>query len=556
MEKRKLEGIRGRDKKKSGSSGFLVQGSIYAASGIISSLIGLLYRIPLTRIIGDEGNGYYSTAFNVYTIILLLSSYSLPLAVSKMISARVGEKKYRNADRILKASLAYATLVGGLGCAAIFFGAGWFADSFLHIPEAGYPLRALAPTVWIVSYLGVCRGYWQGHSTMVPTALSQVIEQIVNAFVSVGAAYLLLRFSLRQGHTESTARAFGAMGGTIGTGAGAFAALLLFILLFAVNRRYLRERRAADRSEQIESYREITEILILTVIPVILSTAIYNMSGILDNALFGRAMFLLGQQGETARNYGIYSGKYKLLVNVPIMVANSLGTALIPALSRANAARDRGQVDAGVSNAIRFAMIVAIPSAVGLAVMADPLIPLLFGKSERAVLMMRIGCPGVVFYSLSTVTNAILQGTSHMKIPVRHALISMALHVGILEFLLFVPKLGIFAVVAADMGFALCMCLLNAASLKKLLNYRQEIRRTFVGPLFCALMMGAATLAVKLLLQRFTGIPVLYTVLPIAVAIAVYALLLIVSGSVTEYELRLLPRGTMMVRVARKLHLL
>ena len=175
--------------------GFLIQGSIYAASGIISSIIGLMYRLPLTRIIGDEGNGYYSAAFNIYTIILLLSSYSLPLAVSKMVSARIATGNYRNAGRILKASLVYATLAGGLGCAVIFFGADWFARSFLHIPEAAYPMRALAPTVWIVSYLGVCRGYWQGHSTMVPTALSQVVEQIVNALVSVGAAWIRIRFA-------------------------------------------------------------------------------------------------------------------------------------------------------------------------------------------------------------------------------------------------------------------------------------------------------------------------------------------------------------------------
>lgn len=544
------------EKKEGRSSGFLIQGSIYAASGLISSVIGLLYRLPLTRIIGDEGNGYYSAAFNVYTIILLLSSYSLPLAVSKMISARVGEKSYKNADRILRASLLYATLVGGLGCAAIFFGAGWFADTFLHIPEARYPLRALAPTVWIVSYLGVCRGYWQGHSTMVPTALSQIIEQIVNAVVSVGAAYLLLRWALGREMPESIQRGYGAMGGTIGTGLGALAALCVFILLFSANRRFLRERRKEDRNTEQESYGEITAVLVMTVIPVILSTAIYNMGSIVDNALFGQAMFALGLQSETAKDYGIYAAKYKLLINVPIMVANSLASALIPALSRANAARDRGQVESGVSNAIRFSMIVAIPSAIGLAVMADTLIPLLFGASEKAVLMMHIGCFGVVFYSLSTVSNAILQGTSHMKVPVRHALISLLIHVLILEFLLMVPKLGIFAVVVADMCFALSMCILNSRALRKHLSYRQEIRRTFAGPLLCAAAMGVSTLGAKLLLMRFTESRALCTALPILLAVLVYAPLLILSGTVTEHELSLFPKGRQLVRLVRRMHLL
>ena len=118
---------------------------VLGLAGLMVQVLGAVFRIPLANIIGDEGNGYYSAAFNIYTIILLLSSYSLPLAVSKMVSARIATGNYRNAGRILKASLVYATLAGGLGCTVIFFGADWFARSFLHIPEAAYPMRALAP---------------------------------------------------------------------------------------------------------------------------------------------------------------------------------------------------------------------------------------------------------------------------------------------------------------------------------------------------------------------------------------------------------------------------
>ena len=320
-------------------SGFMVQGAIYAASGIISSFIGLLYRLPLTRIIGDEGNGYYSAAFNIYTIILLLSSYSLPLAVSKMVSARIAKGGYRNARRILTASLVYATVVGGIGCTVIWTCADWFANHFLHIPMAALPMRALAPTVWIVSYLGVLRGYWQGHSTMVPTALSQVVEQIVNAVVSVSAAWILLNHAVRMELDGSTQRAFGAMGGTIGTGAGAFAALIVVASVFWFARKQERENLAADADTAPETFRQITQILFLTAVPVIMSTAIYNMGSILDNALFGQCMYALGQQDHTAADYGIYAAKYKLLINVPVMVANSLGTSLVPAL--APRSRDR-----------------------------------------------------------------------------------------------------------------------------------------------------------------------------------------------------------------------
>ena len=238
------------------------------------------------------------------------------------------------------------------------------------------------------------------------------------------------------------------------------------------------------------------------------------------------------------------------------MVANSVATSLIPALSRANSAGDLKKVHENISSVIRFSMIVAIPSAVGLAVVADPLIPLMFGRSDRAVVMMHAGCAAVIFYSLSTVTNAILQGTSHMRIPVRHALMSVVIHTGILVFLLRVAKIGIFGVVMADMCFALSMCVLNGISLSKLLHHRQEYRRTFVMPLCCALVMGAAVWAVKTGLMKALESRSLCILISIPFAVAVYAFLLIRSGTITEEELKHFPKGTSLIRAARRFRIL
>ena len=164
--------------KKKKESNFVVQGSILAVASIVVRIIGIAYRIPMINIIGDEGMGYYGTAFNVYNIALLLSSYSLPLAVSKMVSARLAGKQYRNAARILRAALCYATIVGAFAAAVIWFGADFFAKDVFFMPYASFALRTLAPTVWIMAYLGVFRGYFQGQGTMVPTAFSQVLPPL------------------------------------------------------------------------------------------------------------------------------------------------------------------------------------------------------------------------------------------------------------------------------------------------------------------------------------------------------------------------------------------
>ncbi|MFR4440919.1 MAG: oligosaccharide flippase family protein, partial [Hungatella sp.] len=204
----------------SGSSNFIIQGSILAIAGIIVRLIGMLYRIPLAEKIGDEGIGYYSSAYSVYSILLIMSSYSLPVAVSKMVAARLANHQYRNAERILRASLFYATIVGAIGAAALWFGADLFADA-IKMPYSSYALRTLAPTIWIMAYLGVLRGYFQGHSTMVPTAVSQVFEQVVNAVISILAAGALFQMGTVSNLVYESAEysyAFGAAGGTIGTG--------------------------------------------------------------------------------------------------------------------------------------------------------------------------------------------------------------------------------------------------------------------------------------------------------------------------------------------------
>lgn len=547
-------------KKTKKESNFVIQGTILAVAGIFCRLIGLAYRVPMINIIGDDGIGYYQTAFNVYSIMLLLSSYSLPLAVSKMISARIAKGEYINAGRILKASLFYATLVGGIGCSVTWFGAEFFANSVFRMPFCVYALRTLAPTIWIMAYLGVFRGYFQGLGTMVPTATSQIFEQIINALVSVGAAAVLFGYGVKANliyEATEYPNAYGAAGGTIGTGAGALTALLFLLFLFYTHRKTRKRQIRKDATGSFESYGEITGVLCMTVIPVILSTSVYNLSGIIDNGLFGQCMVKLGRAAETATLYGIYSGKYQLLINVPVAIANSLSSSLIPALSRAVASKNRGQTLDRVATSIRFSMIVAIPSTVGLTVLAGPINMLLFSSSnEIAIKMTMIGSISVAFYSLSTVSNAILQGLSHMNVPIRNAIISLVLHVGVFWVLMMGLDWGVYSIVFANVFFSFMMCLLNGLAIRRILNYNQEIKKTFLLPTICAAVMGAATYGAHLALFKLGAGNAISTAVSCLVAVAVYAVLLIKTGCVDEVELYSMPKGAKLVKLAHKLRLL
>lgn len=545
--------------KKSESNDFLIQGAILAIAGILVRLIGLAYRVPLLRIIGAEGMGYYSTAYNLYAIILLLSSYSLPLAVSKMVSARIAKNEYRNAGKILRAALIYATIVGGIGFGIIFFGADYFASSLYQIPPAKYALKSLAPTIWIMAYLGVLRGYFQGHSTMVPTALSQIFEQIVNAAVSVGAAYYLCEMAVRSAKGDEVRAAFGAAGGTIGTGAGTVIALFVMLICFCFTAKDRIKEIKGDRLSKKESFSAITRILILTVIPVIASTAIYNINSVLDGMVFGQSMKTLGLEEETSKLYGIYTGGYLVLVNVPVAIANAMSSSLIPTVSKSFSRGDKGDVNLKISTVIRFATIVSFPCAIGLAVISIPVMKILFTNTEDAMLasyLMIIGSGIVVLYSVSTVTNAILQGTSLINKPVKNAFISLIIHFIILYILLFTLKLNIIGLVFGNMVFALSMCILNSRSIRKNLYYKQEIIKTFLMPFICAGVMGIIVYMVYCYTSVKTNSRLMQTAISILVGAPVYAILLIVTKTITKNEILQMPMGRMMVNILQKVRLL
>lgn len=546
----------------------MIQGSILAMAGILVRIIGMLYRMPLNDIIGKQGNGYYTSAFNVYNILLILSSYSMPVAVSKMIAARIARGEYRNCSRILKAALIYATVVGGVAAAVLWFGADLFAD-LIRTPFSRYALKTLAPTIWVMAYLGVLRGYFQGTGTMVPTAVSQILEQIINAIVSVVAAGILFNVGVSMNAAQGAkdyAYALGAAGGTIGTGAGALTALVYFMILTCSRGQKMRRLARKDVSGRTESYGHLVHILTITVLPIVVSSGIYNCSNVVDNYLFGQGMYKLGYLEDSIAAYWGVLGQYQLLFNIPVAVSNALSSSLIPSLTRAVANRNRKEKLERIATAIRFSLLIAIPAAVGITVLAKPVCNLLFISEDNTMLirLSMVGSLAVVFYSLSTVTNAILQGLGRLDVPIRHAVAALVIHVAVLEVFLLVLKMGIYSVVFANIIFAFVMCLLNGHAIAKYVRYRQEYKKTILLPTLCSLIMGAAAYGVYRLVYGMLPpsmmkgrLGMAVVVLPsVAVAIVVYALLLVRLKAVDEEELMAMPGGRRLVRLLRKTHLL
>lgn len=547
-------------KKQSKGGGFLAQGIILASAGIITKIIGFIYRIPMLNFMGLDGQGYYDIAFQVYTIALTISSYSLPLAVSKLVSARMAKGERKNAYRVFKAAMLFAFVAGGLITLVVLLGADTIATNIMGAKLSTYALKVLAPGLLIVSIMGVLRGYFQGLGTMIPTALSQILEQIVNAVVSVVGAAMLLKYGESVAKTQGNellAAAYSAAGGTLGTVAGALMGLVFLGFSYCAYKSIQKKQLRMDRSKHTEDYKTIFKLLLLTIAPVILSTTVYNLSNVVDSAMFNKIMTAQGFSEKECVTLLGKLGQYYTLFNVPLAVANALGSSMIPGLVRAYESHERKLVHNRIYMAARYTMLIAIPSAVGFFVLGEPIMNFIWPSVDNSMqnMIWKIGAISLIFYSLSTITNAVLQGLNRMMKPVKNATVSLILHLVSLFIMMVVFKWGLYAVIVSKIVFSLSMCIMNSHDIREACGYVQERQRTFVIPGIAAGIMGIAAYLAHLVLDIFVG-GRFATLVALFTAVIVYAVCLLKMGGLTEDELLSMPKGATLISICRKLHLL
>ena len=361
------------------------------------------------------------------------------------------------------------------------------------------------------------------------------------------------------------------MGSAAGIGAGVITGLLFMLFIYSCNKKYFRKEIQKDSSGVDSSYRDIFKIIFLMVTPVILSTFVYNISTVVDQTLFMDVMGFKKMNSRIAASlYGVFQTKYTVLINMPVAIANSMSTAMIPAISSSYALENYKKCNIHVKGAIHFTMIISIPAAIGMGALAYPIMEVLFPQKatiDLAVSILRVGCISIIFYALSTVSNGVLQGIGKVNIPLRNAAIALFLHVVVLAPLLYFTDLDLYALVLATMFYAFLMCLLNNLSVRKYLGYRQEMKKTFIIPVICSAIMGILCyifyqgiyLILSGVLGSFIHLRILVFIclmISVVFAVIVYFVLELKLKGITEAELRKFPKGHLLVRMAKKSNLL
>lgn len=541
----------------------LVQGSILAVASLVSRIIGMLYKIPLTNILGEDGMGYYSAAHEVYNIVLILSSLSIPLAVSKLVSARDQKREYKYSGKIFRVSLVLGSITGGFSGLLVFIFAQPIAD-FMGLSGSAGSLRVLGPTIFLVAILGVLRGLFQGKKSMVPTALSQVFEQIINAVVSLLCAFLFMR----SGNEGSNKAALGSTGGTMGILFGALGALLFMYFIYYINRGYFAKKEANDEHVVRDSDGTVFMAVLLTMLPIVLSQLVFQVSGVIDTKMLSSYFMKHDLIEDKLRSAAMepYTNKFRQLTNIPVAIATALSAAIVPTLSALVASGNVKKTREKIATGIKLNMIIAIPAAVGMGVLGPQIVSMLFpNASATAGKLLMLGSSTIIFFAYSTMTNGILQGIGHMRLPVIHAAISLAIHVGLVWFMLNMLELDLYGMVIGNASFALVICILNWIALRKYAGYKQEILKTFIVPLLSSALMGLAawlsykafySIFITLMPQRTSVSNALALLITIVIAIFVYFAMLLLLRTSTESELKDFPMGNKIIRLAKKLNLL
>lgn len=548
-------------KKKTGA-GFVKGAAILGVAAFLTKVIGLIYRLPLTRVLGDEGNGLYADAFQVYTVLVTLCAYGLPTAISKLVAERTAKGAYRDAHRVFKISLIYSGIFGGILAALMWIFAGPIAN-MMGSPRTVHAMRSLAPTVLIVVLMSSFRGYFQGLNSMGPTAISQVIEQIFNAAFSIILAYALISKSL-----ESAV-----VGSTLGTGIGALAGFIFILFVYWLLKPKINKNIRRSVGYEYESDFLILKKILLTTIPILMGTAVFSVTSTIDLKMMNdrlpaviEQLINSGQQhyiglssvaGLTPVQIvdmlkGQYSVKYLTLVNVPISLIISLATASTPAISYAMAMKNYDDVREKTHIVMKIGMLFAFPSAIGMAVLANPIIKLLFRSQPDGGSLLQLGTIAIVFITIAQVCTGILQGMGKPHLPTAHAFVACIIKVILNMILLSIPTINIYGIIYSTIACYMVFAFLNLRAVVKLTGTAFDKVDVFIKPALISTIMGLAVWGGSWALFKVTESSFVQIAVLVPLAGIIYGAGAILLKALTPAELEMIPGGRKIVDLLQR----
>lgn len=512
---------------KNSNKTFMKGAAILLLANLLVKIIGAGFKIPLTYLLDERGMGLFTTSYTIYTLLFIVATAGLPVAVSKMVAESAAKNRRLEIKKILESSFLLLGIIGVLGFVILFFSADNLAGYTGSI-EAAPGIRALAPAILFVALMSAFRGFFQGHQDMIPTAISEVTEALGKLVIGYTLAYLLIDKGVE----------YASAGAVFGVSMGA--ALGFISLLFL----YIKRKDKRDFSSGVSESkrrRELIKKIIVIAIPITIGACVFSLTTVIDMLMIQNRLRFAGFTEERALAlWGSYSGYSVTIFNMIPTLITCISISVVPAIAKAYAVRNYEDAQNTTAMGMKTTILFSLPCAVGIALLARPILNIVFKNTNAAPTLQILGY-AVVFVSLVLVTNAILQATGKTWVPVWHMAIGGIVKVIINFFLVGNPDINING---APIGTNLCyiiILVLNIISIGKIIGIKLNLSDAIFKPLISVTAMGIVTMV---LYQLVDGSGRLFeAVVPIAGGAVIYFAMLFALKAINDEDIKMLPAG-------------
>ncbi len=525
------------------------------AAQFITKVMGLIYRIVIINIegFGNEGNGYYSIGYTIYSVLLTLSSIGVPNVIAKLISERLAAGDHRGSQRILKVCMGLFLTISFVSACLLYFGADFIAAVILGVPDVAYTMKALAPAVFFASLAAVLRGYFSGRGSLKATSTSQVVEQFFNCVLSIAFVYLCI----------GRGSAVMAAAGNVSTSASV-AIACAYLGVFYWRRRGEIRRGCAEQTIPTEQHstRELLHIILALSIPMAVGSLISALNDFIDSftitnciqAAYAATVSSTEQLESMAASAAGLLSKVSTIINLPLALNTAFSTALVPAVSAAVAKHDRNLAGSKLTFSLFASLVIVLPCAVGLAVLAAPVLQMLYPTVSDGAGLLALSTIPLVFLALTCIINGGLYGLGEARLPAAALAVGAVIKLVLNWVLIRNPSIHVYGAVISSIVCDAVVFILVFVALRNRLPLGLKLWHHLLKPLLCSLVMGAFVYGVHHLTVGTIG-NAIATILAVAAGVAVYLALIVFTRMFTQEEMLSLPLGSKLVRILEKLHI-
>ena len=533
------------------STSFMKNVVILMCSQLLIKFLGLIYKLVITNIegFGDTGVGYYSAGYQIYSLLLTLSSIGIPSVISKLVSERLATGDKKGAQRIFRVAMRFFSTLGLIFSFGLFFGADFIATNILNVPDTAYVMKVLAPAIVFVSISAVMRGYFAGQQNMKPTSVSQTLEQFLNCVLSITFVYACI------GKDAYIMAAAGNLSTTM-------AIIITFVYLIMYYRRNkIVPERGQVSDEEGKTDKQLLKTILMISIPITLSSIISVISSVIDTTTVSNCIQYAYRNAGMTKNQletlamsqtGILS-KIDTLITFPLAINMAFSTALVPAISESIAKKENDVASKRLTFSIFVSILIILPCAMGFAVLASPILKMIYPTASDGAIILRISSISMIFMALNQTINGGLYGLNLPRVPVT------ALGVGVVTktilniALVSNPAIGIkgaaIGSVACQMfAFLICFTVLN-----KKLKIKFDFKKNIFKPIIATAIMGVCVFLAYSVIYKFFG-NAISTLCSIIVGVAVYAVAVLGLKILSKEDIMMIPFGTKLYKILVKLH--